>query len=83
MDKHFNNIEVKNIIYKAYETGNDQITSIIEDPNFILQNYLKNINPKINMLNLNISNPCSIDGNPGDGSFYVLASESEDFNISS
>ena len=38
MDKHFNNIEVKNIIYKAYETGNDQITSIIEDPNFILKN---------------------------------------------
>jgi len=81
MDKHFNNIEVKNIIYKAYETGNDQITSIIEDPNFILQNYLKNINPKINILNLNISNPCSIDGNPGNGSFYDLATESEDFNI--
>ena len=35
MDKHFNNIEVKNIIYKAYDTGNDQIASIIEDPNLI------------------------------------------------
>ena len=40
-----------------------------------------NINKKIKLLNLNVTNPCSIDGNPGDGSFIDLAIESENFSI--
>ena len=40
-----------------------------------------NINKKIKLLNLNVANPCSIDDNPGDGSFIDLATGSEDFSI--
>ena len=40
-----------------------------------------NINKKIKLLNLKVTNPCSIDDNPGDGSFIDLATGSEDFSI--
>ena len=81
MNKYFKNKKSKKIIREAFQNDNEQILSLLEDPNLILHNYLKNINNNINILNLNISNPCSINGDPGDGSFISLATGSEDFSI--
>ena len=81
MNKYFKNKKSEKIIREAFKNDNDQILSVLEDPNLILENYLKNINDKINILNLNISNPCSINGDPGDGSFISLATSSEAFTI--
>ena len=81
MYKYFKNEKSEKIISEAFENDNEEILFLLESPNLILQNYLKNINNKINILNLNISNPCSIDGDPGDGSFISLATGSENFTI--
>jgi len=81
MNKYFKNKKSEKIIREAFKNDNEQILSVLEDPNLILENYLKNINDKINILNLNISNPCSINGDPGDGSFISLATSSEAFTI--
>ena len=80
MKKNFKNSITKKLLYEAYQNDNEEIVSKIEDPNLILQNYLMNINNKINLLNLNISNPCTINGKPSDGSFYSLATPSEEFS---
>ena len=40
-----------------------------------------NINIKIKSLILFISNPCSINGDPGDGSFCCLATPNEEFSL--
>ena len=81
MNKYFKNRNSKKIIKEAFKNDNEQILSLLEDPNLILHNYLKKINNNINILNLNISNPCSINGDPGNGSFISLATGNEDFSI--
>jgi hypothetical protein len=81
MKKYFQNSQSNKVIQEAFQNDNKEILSILEDPNLLLKKYLININNKIKLLNLNVSNPCSIDGNPGDGSFCLLATESEDFSI--
>ena len=81
MTKYFKNRKSKKIIREAFENDNYEILSLLEDPNLILKNYLENINDKINILNLKISNPCSINGDPGNGSFISLATGSERFTI--
>jgi len=81
MKKYFQNSQSNKVIQEAFQNDNKEILSILEDPNLLLKNYLININNKIKLLNLNVSNPCSIDGNPGDGSFCLLATESKDFSI--
>ena len=81
MYKHFKNKKSKKIIREAFKNDNEQRLSLLEDPNLILKNYLKNINDKIKILNFNISNPCSINGDPGNGSFISLATTNENFTI--
>ena len=81
MEKYFQNSKSQKIIEEAFQIDNKEILSILENSNLILNNYLMNINKKIKFLNLNVANPCSIDGNPGDGSFIDLAIESENFSI--
>ena len=69
------------VIREAYKNDNEKIIDSLEDPNLILHNYLMNINDKIKILNMDISNPCSINGDPGGGSFIDLATPNEDFTV--
>ena len=79
--KKFTNSYTRDFLYNAFQNKDDIINNI-EDPNLILYNYLTDINNKnIKILNIEISNPCSINGNPGGGSFFTLATESEDFSL--
>ena len=78
MKKYFQNINAGKIIQVAFQNDNEEILSRLEDSNLILENYLKNINDKIKVLNLNITNLCIINGNPGDVSFCCLATETKD-----
>ena len=79
--KKFTNSNTRDFLYNAFQNKEDIINNI-EDPNLILYNYLTDINKKnIKILNIEISNPCSINGNPGGGSFITLATESEDFSL--
>ncbi len=47
----------------------------------MLYNYLTDVNKNIKILNIEISNPCSLNGNIGGGSFITLATESENFSL--
>ncbi len=78
--KHFENDETKRLIQKAYENEEDFLDEL-EDPNLILDNYLSNINNDIKVLNIDVDNPCCINGNPGDGSFFSLAAPNESFDV--
>ena len=78
--KNFHNGDTKEILYEAFK-NKEEIINSIEDSNYILKNYLADINKNIKLLNIEISNPCSINGNPGLGSFYTLATMSEDFSL--
>ena len=78
--KHFENGETKRLIQNAYENEEDFLDDL-EDPNLILDNYLSNINNDIKVLNIDVDNPCCINGNPGDGSFFCLATPNESFDV--
>ena len=78
--KNFMNSYSSYFLYKAFE-NKEEIVNYIEDPNLILYNYLTDVNKNIKILNVEISNPCSINGNPGYGSFYTLATLNEDFSL--
>ena len=80
--KNFENKDTHALLLKAYKEDNDEIISKIEDSNLILENYLKNINKKIKWLNLNICNPCSINGELDECySFCEVATPSEEFSL--
>ena len=78
--KNFMNSYSSYFLYEAFE-NKEEIVNYIEDPNLILYNYLTDVNKNIKILNVEISNPCSINGNPGYGSFYTLATLNEDFSL--
>jgi hypothetical protein len=78
--KNFSNSNTKDILYEAFE-NKEEIVNYIEDPNLILYNYLTDVNKNIKILNVEISNPCSINGDPCYGSFYNLSTLNEDFSL--
>ena len=70
MEKHFENSETQSIIFEANENDNREILSKLEYPNYLLNDYLKNINKKIKLLNLDVSNPLCFDDSQADCSIY-------------
>ena len=78
--KFFKNEESREFISKAYE-NKEEIIDSIENPQYILKNYLDDININIKLLHIEVSNPCYVDGWNGGGSFYGLASPNEEFTI--
>ena len=78
--KFFKNDTSREIISKAFE-NKEEIIDSIEDPQYILHNYLDDINTNIKLLHVEVSNPCYVNGWNGGGSFYGLASPNEEFTI--
>ena len=79
MEKHFNNSESQNIIEEANENNNQEILSKLEYPNSLLDDYLMNINKKIKLLNLDVSNPLCFDDSKADCG--IINGLGQDFSI--
>ena len=82
MEKYFANSESQSIIEEANKNDNQEILSKLEYPNCLLDDYLMNINKKIKILNLDVSNPLCFDDSKADcgiindvGEFFSIISK--------